>query len=315
MSDEVVAPPSSKRDQVGSTPIGVIGLGNMGLAVAERLNGRFTVLGSDLSSDRQAEARTAGIEVVDAKELTARCATVVLSLPHPSASLAVATGIARESGIVTRVVETSTVTPKDILTTKAALAVGGVELIDAAILSGVAQMRAGTAGLVIAGDSAHITFLQPLFDALTVEQTVLGDSGTAMAAKVINNAVAHVVMVLLSEAVAMAKATGLDPQILVDILSTPSGGLMRPLTHRIGERVFSGHYDGGMSLQAALKDSVLAQQLAQNEGIPIFTIPAAHSVFEMAMAEGWAREDYAALTKLWENWSGRSFMQARIEGE
>jgi 3-hydroxyisobutyrate dehydrogenase len=306
---------SRLSDSLENSPIGVIGLGNMGLAVASRLNDRFEVLGSDLSADRQAEARAVGIEVVEFDELTARCATVLLSLPHPSASLAVAANIARAPGKVTRVLETSTVTPRDILATKAALERGGVALIDAAILSGVAQMRTGTAGLVISGDPAHIALLTPVFDALTAKQTVLGASGTAMAAKVINNAVAHVAMVLLSEAMAMAKATGLDPQVVVDILAAPDGGLMRPLTHRIAERVFSGQYEGGMSLEAARKDSVLAQQLAQDEGIPIFTIPAAHSVYEMAVSAGWAREDYAALAKLWENWTSRSFVESRAEGE
>jgi hypothetical protein len=32
-------------------------------------------------------------------------------------------------------------------------------------------------------------------------------------------------------------------------------------------------------------------------------------VYEMAMAEGWGREDYAALTKLWENWGHTSFVR------
>lgn len=302
-------PTSAGKDE--NMTIGVIGLGNMGLAVAERLNARFALVGSDLSSDRRAEAEAAGINVVDASELTARCATVVLSLPHPQASLAVASAIGQQPGAVTHVIETSTVTPSDIAAVKAELDKSDIHLVDAAVLSGVAQMRAGTAGLVIAGDSSDIDLLQSVFDALTPKQTVLGSSGNAMAAKVINNAVAHVVMVVLAEAVAMAKATGLDPQSVVDILAAPDGGLMRPLTHRIGERVFSGQYEGGMSLEAARKDSVLAQQLAQDEGIPVFTIPAAHGVYEMAIAQGWAREDYAALAKLWENWSNTSFVHPR----
>ena len=303
--------PSTARSL--ESPVGVIGLGNMGLAIAERLNVEFEVLGSDLSAERLMQAKAAGIAVADLDALTARCTTIVLSLPHPNASLSVARTIAAAPGRVRRVVETSTVTPKDIAAAKAVLSPGDIELIDAAILAGVAQMRSGTAGLVIAGDSAHIATLKPLFDALTPKQTVLGASGTAMAAKVVNNAVAHVVMVLLSEAIAMAQSSGLDPQEIVDILAAPDGGLMRPLTHRIGERVFSGDYAGGMSLEAARKDSVLAQQMAQDEGLPLFTIPAAHAVYEMAMAEGWGREDYAALAKLWEGWGKNSFVQEADE--
>lgn len=295
--------------------IGIVGLGNMGLAIAERLSASFDVLGCDLSPERQAEASKAGIKVADIDSITTSCSTVLLSLPHPSASMAVATAIAAKPGVVTRVIETSTVTPKDIVRIKGILGSADVALIEGAILAGVAQMRAGSAGLIIAGDGAHVEEIQPFFDALTPKQTVLTVPGTAMAAKVINNAVAHVVMVLLSESVAMAEATGLDPQLIVDLLSSPDGGLMRPLVHRVGERVFEGNYEGGMSLEAARKDSVLAQQLAQDEGVPVFTIPAAHTVYELAMAQGWNREDYAALAKLWEKWQHTSFVRLKDDGD
>jgi len=300
----------SASEPTGERPtIGVVGLGNMGLAIAERLTSRFVVLGADLSAERRAEAQTAGVTTLDLADLLPRCETVVLSLPQPRASLGVARQIAAAPGSVVRVVETSTVTPADAIAEKAVLNPAGVELLEAAVLSGVAQMRAGTAGLVLAGDAEHLAQLAPVFDSLTSDQRVLGATGTAMAAKVINNAVAHVVMVVLAEAVAMAEASQLDPQVVVDLLAAPSGGLMRPLTHRVGERVFTGDYAGGMSLEAARKDSVLAQQLAQDAGLPLFTVPAAHGVYEMAIAAGWAREDYAALVKLWEQWGQTSFVQ------
>lgn len=294
-------------------PIGVVGLGNMGIEIAQRLNAVFPVIGTDLSPERRAAAEAAGLEVADLDAVVARAKTVLLSLPHPKASMTVARTIAASPGAVQVVLESSTVTPNDILQIKKVLADAGVETLDAAILSGVAQMHNGTAGLVVAGDKDQVARLQALFDAITPDQRILDESGTAMAAKVINNAVAHVVMVLLSEAIAMAQATGLDPQQVVELLQAPDGGLMRPLTYRIAERVFDGTYGGGMPLEAARKDSVLAQQLAQDVGLPIFTIPAAHTVYELAMAEGWAREDYSALAKLWEQWGQTSFVRGPRE--
>lgn len=299
-----------RRNMTGPirTPIGIVGLGNMGLAIAERLAAEFEVLGTDLSEDRRRAANESGIAVAnDLAEISERCEIVVMSLPHPAASLSVARTIAAQPCAITTVLETSTVTPSDVLACKRELEPAGIALLDAAILSGVAQMRGGTAGIVLAGDHERIAELGAIFDALTANQTVLGGSGTAMAAKVINNAVAHVVMVLLSESLALSNAAGLDPQAIIDILAAPDGGLMRPLTHRIAERVLEGDYEGGMSLEAARKDSTLALQMATDAGIPTFTIPAAHAVYEMAMSRGWEREDYAALAKLWEDWCGESF--------
>jgi 3-hydroxyisobutyrate dehydrogenase len=90
------------------------------------------------------------------------------------------------------------------------------------------------------------------------------------------------------------------------MLTEPDAGLMRPLTHRLQERVFGGDYEGGMPMEAALKDSRLALELAQATGVPLFGILAAHTPYEIAVADGLGREDYAALARLWERWTGRS---------
>jgi 3-hydroxyisobutyrate dehydrogenase len=79
-------------------------------------------------------------------------------------------------------------------------------------------------------------------------------------------------------------------------------GLHRPLTYRYAERIAKGDYAGGMPLDAARKDSVLALQLAQTLGVPLFAIQGSHSVYDMAAAAGYGREDYAAVAKLWADW-------------
>ena len=125
-----------------------------------------------------------------------------------------------------------------------------------------------------------------------------------MAAKVINNAVAHAVYVVLAEAVAMADATGVSMDDLVDLLGDPDAGLLRPLTHRIGERLRDRSFSGGMATESAYKDSTLALELAQANGIPLFAIQAAHTAYQIAMGRGMARQDYSVLATLWEEWAG-----------
>jgi 3-hydroxyisobutyrate dehydrogenase len=282
----------------------------MGLEVAARLADAWTTLGTDLSAARRAAAAERGVETADLADVVARVEVVVLSLPTPDASHAVAQAIADDPGSVRVVLEMSTVTPADMAATQAILSPAGVTVLDAAVLAGVAQMRAGTAGLVLAGDRATIDALEPMLASITPNRRVLGEVGTGMAAKVLNNAVAHAVMVLLGEVMAMAVQSGLEPRALVDILAAEDGGLMRPLTHRVAERGFAADYEGGMSLEAARKDSVLALQMAQHGAVPVFTLPAAHAVYEMAMAQGWARQDYAALLQLWEGWGNFSLPEA-----
>src|SRR4030095_15973174 len=101
----------------------------------------------------------------------------------------------------------------------------------------------------------------------------LGPVGAGMGAKIVVNAVVHAVMVVLIEAGTMATKRGLPMQTLVDILQRPEG-LIRPLTHRVQERIMPGNYTGGMSVSNARKDSTLALQTAQELGGPLYAIQA-----------------------------------------
>ncbi len=294
--------------------VGVVGLGNMGLALATRLRASVEVFGHDLSAERVDAAGERGIRTGELAELAAACETVVLSLPAPAASRQVATTLAAAGGAVRWVVETSTVTPDDVRAVTEILG-PDIAVVDAAILSGVAAMESGNAGLLISGSDDAVQAVDPLLQAITSKRQYVGTSGAAMATKVVNNAVAHTVMVLLLEAVALADAAKVDLDTLVAVLSSEDGGLVRPLTHRVAERVRASDYGGGMPLEAARKDSVLALSLGQSLGVPLFTIPASHTAYEIAMTRGdWDREDYAVIARLWEEWGKTSFSRPEPAG-
>lgn len=291
--------------------VGLCGLGNMGGAIAKRLSRHYAVLGFDPDSSRASAAqREHGVVLGKTAAAVGDADVVVLCLPAPRVSLAVASELAtrmRSGGVV---VETSTVNPADIARTAEVLAGQGIRLVDAAILSGVSQMAGGSATLLVGGDTADIDRVRPVLEAFSGTVRPFGPLGSGMAAKVINNAVAHAVMVVLAEAGALAAATGVPRSQLVDLLSGPEAGLTRPLTHRFAERVLHTGYDGGMPTEAARKDSTLALDLAQETGVPLFAVQAAHTVYELGLAEGLARQDYASIASLWERWTGRGMADA-----
>lgn len=283
--------------------VAVYGLGNMGYLVAQRIAERFPVKVADLNAAQVQRAQAEfGAVALRHPQDAADVDIVVLSLPSPAISQA----ILRDLGPVLRkgsiVVETSTVNPDDMHASAKLLAPHGIGIIDASVMAGVAQMAAGKAMLLMGGDPAHIAACQDVLDAIAPKQIYFGGTGTGAAAKVINNAVAHAVMVVVTEAGAMATATGVSCDKLIGLLSDPQMGLHRPLTHRYAERIVNGDYSGGMPLDAARKDSVLALQLAQAAGVPLFAIQGSHSVYEMAAVAGYGRDDYAAIAKLWADW-------------
>lgn len=293
---------------MSATRIGVCGLGQMGLPVASRLATAFDVVAFDLSDERRRLAAGLDrVEAIDRLDGLAACDTIVLSLPSPAISRNVIEQLVPGLAAGSLLIETSTVLPTDVREWARLLAPADASVVDAAILSGVAQMSEGRATLLVGGAASRISEAAHVLDVLGgAGWSRFGDLGAGMAAKVVNNGVAHAVMVVLAEAFAMSKAQGLDLADVASMLERPDGGLIRPLTHRVMERVATGSYEGGMPLDAARKDSTLALAMAQLSGVPLFATQAAQTVYDLAMAEGLARSDYAAIATLWEQWAGAS---------
>jgi 3-hydroxyisobutyrate dehydrogenase len=112
----------------------------------------------------------------------------------------------------------------------------------------------------------------------------------------------------------MAAAWSIPRAKLGELFASQEGGLIRPLTHRFMERVLGGDYAGGMPTEAARKDSTLALQLAEHTKIPLFTIQAAHTAYELGMAAGLGRQDYASIATLWEGWTGLPLRDSDSDG-
>lgn len=289
------------------TPVGIVGLGNAGSAMATALSGKMPLVGFDTNPERrQAVAHLALEWAASVSALASRAGVVVLSLPKSDISKAVAAALVQGEKSPELIIETSTITPQVAQELHAICQERHVHFVDAAIASGVASMAAGRITFLVGGAPDDVAKAHPVLEGMAEAILHLGPVGAGMGAKVVVNAVVHAVMVVLIEAGAMATKLGLPMQTLVDILRRPEG-LIRPLTHRVQERMMQGNYAGGMSVANARKDSVLALEIAQELGVPLYAIQAAHTPYEIAAALGMGDLDYAALATLWEQWSGVQF--------
>ena len=91
-------------------PVGVIGLGNMGLAMAVNLvKSGFEVVGTDLIAEsRNALNKAGGTAVADIVEVGKRCRRIILSLPSEAALHAVCADLSVNGARGTIVIETGT---------------------------------------------------------------------------------------------------------------------------------------------------------------------------------------------------------------
>ncbi|WP_282851870.1 NAD(P)-dependent oxidoreductase [Gulosibacter sediminis] len=303
------------NESQGVASIGLVGLGNMGYAVCQRLGAGSDVVAYDISKERrQLASALERVTATERLEDLAGAETIVLSLPRPEISLSVLAQVSEVVRPGTVVIETSTVTPDAVESMKAIADAAELLLIDAAILSGTVDMAEHRSKLLVGGDRAAIDRAAGVLDLLSPKWIEFGASGSGMAAKVINNGVAHATMVVLLEAFAIARSYDVDPGLLVNLLKGEDAGLIRPLTFRIDQRVAGGDYKGGMSVASARKDSELIVDMAKAAKVPLFATSASHSVYELALGMGLGGLDYAAIANLWEQGLPGTLQFSKDEG-
>jgi 3-hydroxyisobutyrate dehydrogenase len=287
--------------------VGMIGLGNAGSALASAFSGQRPLVGYDANPARREAVATLDLQWAESVgEVAGLADTVLLSLPKPDASKAVVGELVGGAKPPKLIVETSTVTPNTARELGTMCDAAEIAFIDAAIGSGVQAMAAGQVTFLVGGADDAVAQARPVLELVSKTIHHLGPVGAGSGAKVVNNAVMHALMVVLIEAGAMAGKLGIPMDALVEILGS-ADGITRPLQHRFAERILNGDYAGGMSVANARKDSVLALETAQDCGVPLFAMLAAHTPYEIADQQGMGDLDYAALAKLWEAWCGVDF--------
>ena len=287
--------------------VGIIGLGNAGSAVASALAKKTDVIGVDANPVLRHNAESNGIRwAKDYQEISNHSDTIILSLPKPEISIAITKTLAELTRKPNLIIETSTVTPQTAKTCFDICETNEIAYVDAAIAGGVASMASGSITFFLGGKNEHKDQARPILNLVASSIYDLGPVGAGMGTKVVNNGIMHALMVVLIEAFTMSNKLGVPNQTMIDILNRDEG-ILRPLVHRVQERMQEGNYEGGMSVTNARKDSVLALETAQELGVPLFATLAAHTPYEIAEAKKMGDMDYASLALLWEEWSKVNF--------
>jgi 3-hydroxyisobutyrate dehydrogenase-like beta-hydroxyacid dehydrogenase len=284
--------------------VGFIGLGNVGANLASNLiKSGYSLIVHDMQKERvQLLVEKGALAANSAKEIGREADVIMLSLPHPRISEDVIMG---KEGVLEGcspgkiVIETSTISPTLAKKFGKECKSRGVDFVDAAIAGGLERARDGNLVFMIGGEDHVVKKVLGILETLGKELFHVGGIGTGMTVKVVNNAISHVTMVAIAEAISVGVKAGIDPNVLYEVLSNGSAD-SDILRRRYKGRVLKGNYDNGMAVNHAYKDSELICDFAKEMGVPVFIINSTHAVYEWAKAEGLGQLDYAAIIKLWE---------------
>ena len=205
-------------------PVGVIGLGEMGLPIAANLmRAGHTVHGHDASRLACNRAEAIGIRVIDDLSKSAARASTWLVIVPGAAVLGVATQLARALPAGSLVVVCSSVDAPVMADVEAVLQPAGVRVCDAALARGVPAAREGSLLLYCGGDAATIELVTPVLTAFARDVVHVGPLGSGQLAKLLNNLLLWSSVAAVTEILRLATRLGLDPDVVTSALSLGSG--------------------------------------------------------------------------------------------
>ena len=214
---------------VPPSPIGFIGIGNMGFAMMARLLSQaWPVFAHDIEPLRVKEAVALGAtECASPADIALQCRisfVVVVDAQQAHSVLLGSMGLLSQARPGDLVFLCPTLGPLDVEKASDAAKAKGVFLIDSPMSGGPVRAREGQMSLMLAGDSGQLTKNEALLNAITPHRFVIGQKpGDAAKTKLANNLLAAVNLAGASEVLAMAQAWGLNAETTLSVMQSSSG--------------------------------------------------------------------------------------------
>jgi len=176
----------------------------------------------------------------------------------------------------------------------------GIVLLDAPVSGGVPRAIDGSLAIMIGGgDDAAIARAEPILLAMGKKLFRTGPLGSGHAMKALNNFVAATCFAASSEALIVGRRFGLDPKIMVDIMSVSTGRNFA-LEVPIKDHVLTGTYASGFTAGLLAKDVHIAADLAKAIGVAAPLIELVDRRWASARDEVGAEKDHTVAFKAWD---------------
>lgn len=242
--------------------IGVISLGRMGSAIAQRMSTQEHSVMGWTRSGRQVD----GVQSAnDIETLVEGSDTLILSLYDDDAVAGMLDKLLALDLTGKQIIETSTVVPNvlidhiDRITAKGALAV------DAPISGGPELVSAGQSGIFIGGDDDAATRARGSLSAISGRIFHVGPLGTGLVMKVINNSMVQSYFNGLADMMPLAKRAGLPLETALRILCGGPAGM--PMVADRIPKILGQDAEVGFTLNAVFKDNDVFQRVLGSFGL------------------------------------------------
>jgi 3-hydroxyisobutyrate dehydrogenase-like beta-hydroxyacid dehydrogenase len=290
--------------------VGFIGLGNMGGPLASFvLKAGFSLVVHDLRREAASTLLEGGAVWADSpKDAAAQCEVICICVPGPPEMQAVTLG---DRGLVAGVsrgsvvIDHTTNAPGVVREVGAALAARGAHLLDAPLDGGREGALEGQLTLFVGGDESVLHRVKPVLDTFSRSVVWVGELGTGSVTKLVHNALAMSIDLLLAECLTLGAKAGVAVPRLVEAFR--EGCIVSQnmtFTKRMPATLFRGDFAARFALALAYKDFRLAGDLAAQHGVPTRLLDLCQMELLEAMNRGWGDQDRIKASTLQEERAG-----------
>ena len=280
--------------------IGFIGLGNMGYPMARRLvEAKHQLVVFDTRRESVDRLVAMGAQAASSpKDVADRVETVMASLPSLQASREVATGTngVIEGARVKRFVDLSTVGSQMAVRIHDLLKKRDIVQIDSPVSGGVGGAEKGTLAVMVSGPKAHAEALKPALEVIGRVFFIGEKPGSAQTMKLANNFLSATAVVATCEAVVMGVKSGLDPNVMIEVINAGSG-MNTASRDKFPRAILPRTFDYGFTTALMVKDVRLCLEEAKALGLSMEVAEAVGRLWEVVIREMGAESDFTTAIK------------------
>jgi len=283
------------------SPVGLVGVGLLGAALAERLlEEGFCVVGFDTDPKALAAIRNRAFFPADSlEEVAERCRRIVLCLPNSEIVAGVVegpSGLATGAAPATTLIDTTTGDPSSSRALADRLSEKNVAYLDATVVGSSAQLRQRDVTLLAGAEPETFESCADIFHAWTDRVFHMGPVGSGATAKLLCNQVLGLNRLVLAEALVLAEKVDVNPTKLLEILKTTVA--YSCVMDNKGPKMISGDFTPEARLAQHRKDVGLILQMAEGAGAktPVSRLHA--KLLDAAIAGGYGSLDNSAIVRV-----------------
>jgi 3-hydroxyisobutyrate dehydrogenase-like beta-hydroxyacid dehydrogenase len=287
-------------------PIGMIGLGLLGGAIARRLlQFEYEVIGYDLDPQRRTALSADGVvATTSAADVVEVCDKVILSLPTSETVTEVIADVSSSLRQGQYVIDTTTGEPEAISAAATELARRGVHYLDATVAGSSSQAQSGDVLILVGARPEDFASCQSLLIQLGRQVHHIGPPGAGARLKLVHNLILGLNRAVLAEGLSFARSLGLDAERTLDVLRG-SAAYSRVMDQK-GHRMVSNNFDPEARISQHLKDVRLMLDAGNAAGARLPLSETHRDLLEAIEAAGWGTLDNSAIIRAFENGASES---------